>query len=286
MGGSFTWPSHEHLRAIYEHMVDGILVVNAQGVVVCANPAASRMLSGNGATIEGKVFGFPIVDRNAVVIDLIADLRGVRSAEMRVSAVEWRGEPAHLLSLRDITEQVTLIGDLERAANFDTVTGLPNRSQFHQRLEHAVRESRRHAGLVALLFIDLDDFKAVNDLYGHGIGDEFLALAGRRLEALLRENDTLARLGGDEFTVVLTQLQHPREAEVVANKIIKSFRAPFDIATHAINCGASIGITVFPQDADTVEDLVRKADSAMYVAKNAGKSTYRFYSSDAESPVR
>lgn len=284
MGRPPTWPSHEHLRAIYEHMGDGILIVDALGVVVCANPAASRMLTGRDGMLEGEMFGFPISDRHAVVIDLITGTSGVRSAEMRVSDVEWHGEPARLLSLRDITEQATLLARLEHAAHVDHVTGLPNRVQFYGRLEQAVRESRRHGGLVALLFIDLDDFKSVNDRHGHGVGDAFLAVAGRRLEALLRSEDSVARLGGDEFTVVLTQLQSAAEAEIVANKIIESFALPFDVAHHSIRSGVSIGIALFPQDADTVDDLVRLADGAMYVAKGLGKGTYRFHSAESGTP--
>ena len=277
MGDLPTWPDHEHLRAIYEHMVDGILIVDAAGVVVCANPAAVRMLVGGDGALEGELFGFPVADRNDVVIDLFNDRRGVRAAEMRVAGIAWRGEPAHLLSLRDITEQTALLGKLERAANFDLVTGLPNRQQFGRRLEQAMQESRRHGGLIALLFIDLDDFKSVNDQYGHGVGDAFLELVARRLEALLREGDSVARLAGDEFTVLLTQLAHPHDAEVVATKIVASLGQPFEVADHAISSGASVGIALFPQDADAGDALVRRADHAMYAAKSLGKGRYRFY---------
>jgi diguanylate cyclase (GGDEF)-like protein len=277
--GEPTWPDHEHLRAIYEHMIDGILIVDAEGVIVCANPAAVRMLAGGAGTgtLAGELFGFPVADRNAVVIDLLSDRHGVRSAEMRVAGIDWRGERAHLLSLRDITEQTALLGLLERAANFDLVTGLPNRQQFHRRLEQAIQESRRHGGLIALFFIDLDDFKSVNDRHGHGVGDAYLASVGRRLEDLLREGDSVARLAGDEFTVLLTQLAHPHEAEVVAAKIVSSLGQPFEVSGLAIASGASLGIALFPQDADTGDALVRRADLAMYVAKNHGKGTYRFY---------
>ena len=277
-----TIPDHEHLRSIYEFMVDGILIVDAQGVIVCANPAATKMFAGRTRTLEGEVFGFPIEDRNAVVIDLLTQTHGVRAAEMRVAAIEWRGEPAHLLSLRDITEQTTLLGQLQRAANFDFVTGLPNRAQFTRYLEQAVRESRRHGGLIALLFIDLDDFKSINDEHGHGVGDAYLTMVARRLEALLREEDSVARLAGDEFTVVLTQLRHPREAEVVANKIVESLAETFEVGEQSISSGASIGIALFPQDADAGDLLIRRADRAMYQAKKLGKSMYRFYSDDAD----
>lgn len=273
-------PDHEHLRAIYDLMVDGILIVDAQGVIVCANPAATRMLAGRTGTLEGEVFGFPIADRNAVVIHLVTQLQGVRAAEMRVAAIEWRGESAHLLSLRDITEQTKLLGQLERAANYDFVTGLPNRAQFTQHLEQATRESRRHGGLVALLFIDLDDFKSVNDEHGHGVGDAFLKMVGERLAALLREEDSVARLAGDEFTVVLTRIQHPQEAEVVAHKILESLAQPFDVDERSIHSGASIGIALFPDDADECDALVRRADTAMYQAKQLGKGKVRLYSTD------
>ena len=276
-----TRPDHEHLGAIYELMVDGILIVDTQGVIVCANPAATRMLAGRSGTLEGELFGFPIADRNAVVIHLVTQVLGVRTAEMRVVPIEWRGESAHLLSLRDITELTTLLGELNRAANFDFVTGLPNRVQFTQHLDQAVRESRRHGGLVALLFIDLDDFKSVNDEHGHGVGDAFLKMAGQRLAALLREEDSVARLAGDEFTVVLTHLQHPREAEVVASKILESLAQPFDVDERSISAGASIGIAFFPHDADECDALLRRADNAMYRAKQLGKGKYRFYQADA-----
>jgi diguanylate cyclase (GGDEF)-like protein len=262
---------------IYEQMTDGILIVDAAGVIVCANPAATRMLAGGTGALEGESFGFPVADRNAVVVDLFAGRGGVRSAEMRVANVVWRGEGAHLLSLRDITEQNSLLGQLERAANFDLVTGLPNRQQFHRRLEQAVQESRRHGGSIALLFIDLDDFKSVNDRHGHSIGDLFLASVGRRLEDLLRKGDSVARLGGDEFTVLLTQLAHPHEAEVVATKIVASLGQPFEVADQAISSGASIGIALFPRDADTGDALIRRADIAMYEAKKLGKGMYRLF---------
>ena len=271
-------PDHEHLLAIYELMSDGILIVDAEGVIVCANPAAAHMLAGRTRMLEGEVFGFPIADRNAVIIDLLTDVLDVRTAEMRVAAIEWRGEAAHLLSLRDITQQTTLLRQLEQAANFDLVTGLPNRGQFQRRLEQAIRESRRHGGLIAVLFIDLDDFKRVNDQHGHDVGDVYLKMVGQRLNDLLREEDSAARLAGDEFTVLLTQLEQPRDAEAVALKIVASLGLPFDIGAHTITSAASIGIAIFPHDADAGHALVSRADAAMYEAKRAGKNMYRFYS--------
>ncbi len=281
-----TQPDHEHLKAIYESMLDGVLVVDSNGLIVCANPAATRMLAGPDGRLEGEAFGFPIADGNAVVIDLLGRLHGVQVAEMRVGLIEWRGEPAHLLSLRDITEQTRLLEQLERAANFDFVTGLPNRAQFSQHLDQAIKESRRHKAPVGLLFIDLDDFKYVNDQHGHGVGDALLKLVGERLGTLLREVDSVARLGGDEFAVLLTHLQHPDEAEVVAGKIVASLGQPFNIAGRAIHSGTSVGIALFPDDADDAAALFRRADVAMYQAKKLGKSTFRRFSLDPEAMGR
>ncbi|MFO7545104.1 MAG: diguanylate cyclase [Trueperaceae bacterium] len=275
-------PDTDHLHLIYERMVDGIIIVDAWGVIVLANPAATRMLQGRTGTLVGAPFGFPIADRHAAVIDLITDRNGPRVAEMRVSEVEWQGQPARLLNLRDITEQTTLNRQLERLANFDFVTGLPNRSRFARRLERAMTESRRHGGLIALLFIDLDDFKSINDEHGHDVGDTFLRLVGQRLEALLREEDSVARIGGDEFSVLLIQLKHPREAEVVANKIVENLALPFHVGELTIQSGASLGISLFPQDADAGDVLMRRADLAMYEAKKLGKGKYRFYSMAAD----
>lgn len=278
-----TQPDHEHLKAIYESMVDGILIVDLNGVIVCANPAAARMLAGPTGRPEGEAFGFPIADRNAVVIDLINQRHGVRSVEMRVGHIEWRGAPAHLLSLRDITEQTRLLEQLERAASFDFVTGLPNRALFSQHLDHALKDSRRHNSTVGLLFIDLDDFKRVNDEHGHGVGDALLKLVGERLGELLRAVDSVARLSGDEFAVLLTHIQHPDEAEIVAGKIVASLGQPFDIAGRAITSGASVGIALFPRDADEAAALLRRADDAMYEAKKLGKNTFRSFALDSDT---
>ncbi len=278
-----TQPDHEHLKAIYESMVDGILIVDLNGVIVCANPAAARMLAGPTGRPEGEAFGFPIADRNAVVIDLINQLHGVRSVEMRLGYIEWRGAPAHLLSLRDITEQTRLLEQLERAASFDFVTGLPNRALFSQHLDHALKDSRRHNSTVGLLFIDLDDFKRVNDEHGHGVGDALLKLVGERLGELLRAVDSVARLSGDEFAVLLTHIQHPDEAEIVAGKIVASLGQPFDIAGRAITSGASVGIALFPRDADEAAALLRRADDAMYEAKKLGKNTFRSFALDSDT---
>lgn len=267
----------EHLRAVFDHMVDGVLIVDADGVIVGANPAAARMFPGPPGALLGAVFGFPIADRQAVVIDVLPDRHGPRMVEMRVADVAWHGAPAQLLSLRDITEQTNLLARLDHDAHVDRVTGLPNRAQLERRLAAALADARRSGGLVAVLFVDVDDFKAVNDRYGHQAGDAFLKAVGGRLKAHVRVADTVARLAGDEFVVVLAGLDDPREAEAVAAKVLEGMATPFAIDDHRIAAGASVGVAVFPSDADAAAELVRKADVAMYAAKRLGKGTYRRY---------
>ncbi|RJF97377.1 putative bifunctional diguanylate cyclase/phosphodiesterase [Noviherbaspirillum saxi] len=170
------------------------------------------------------------------------------------------------------SEQETL-----RRANFDALTGLPNRSLFRERLQYEVTASRRSGRLLALLFIDLDRFKEVNDLLGHDAGDELLKQTAARIRASVREVDTVARLGGDEFTVILTNLDGRSHVENIAEKILSAISRPYLLNQEEIYVSGSIGITLHPGDASEPERLVRNADQAMYVAKNAGRNQFSFF---------
>jgi diguanylate cyclase (GGDEF)-like protein len=166
---------------------------------------------------------------------------------------------------------------LNYLAQFDPLTGLANRSLLWDRLDHAIVRARREGGVVTLMFIDLDDFKAVNDQHGHGTGDALLKSVAERLEGTVRESDTVARLGGDEFTVVLEGPHRPELAGIVAQKILEALADPFQINGREIFMTASIGIVVYPLDGDVVDDLVRDADIAMYAAKEAGRNNFQFF---------
>lgn len=160
---------------------------------------------------------------------------------------------------------------IHHLALHDNLTGLPNRLYFNLRLDHVLtRASRQHAGF-ALLCLDLDDFKPINDRFGHKAGDVALAEVGRRLQQALRRSDTVARVGGDEFMVIMEDLTDPAEACAVAGKLIDAVRAPLRIAEHDILLGASIGISFFPRSGGDADQLVRSADQAMYHAKTRGK---------------
>lgn len=267
-------PGPAQLRAIYERMTDGILIVDGDGVILEANPAARRMLPGGSAGPEGGSFGFPIADRNAVVIELLSPGGDVRTAEMRVSTLDWHGQAARLLILRDITEQTVLLQRLHRLANYDSVTGLPNRTLFFEHIGQAIREARRHDHRVGLLFLDFDGFKRVNDTFGHDFGDRLLRQIGHRLDQVLREGDSVARFAGDEFLVTLTQVKEADEASVVARKLLAAFDAPFELDEHVVTTSASIGVAFFPDDAADASELLQRADGAMYRAKTKGGNRF------------
>ncbi|PWF55432.1 bifunctional diguanylate cyclase/phosphodiesterase [Massilia glaciei] len=162
-------------------------------------------------------------------------------------------------------------------ANFDLLTGLPNRRLFRDRLDHEIKKSQRTGQPLALLFIDLDRFKEANDLLGHTIGDQVLIEAAQRICACVRQSDTVARLGGDEFTVILTELDGGSHVETVAQKINDTLSRPFYLGNEVVYLSASIGITLSPYDAADAENLIRNADQAMYVVKSEGRNHFSYF---------
>ena len=177
----------------------------------------------------------------------------------------------------DITQQKRDEEQLMKQANFDSLTGLPNRTLALDRLAQALLRVRRDQSVCALLFIDLDQFKKINDTQGHVIGDRFLVQAAHRLTSCVRDGDTTARLGGDEFLVILPELENTGNVEIVAEKILAAFSLPFKVEGHEYYVTASIGITFHPLDGHEAQTLLRNADAAMYQAKHDGRNTYRFF---------
>ncbi|MET0856229.1 MAG: EAL domain-containing protein [Telluria sp.] len=178
---------------------------------------------------------------------------------------------------RNITERKAAEEESWKKANFDVLTGLPNRRLFRDRLEQDVRHSERTGMAIALMFVDLDRFKEVNDLLGHDAGDILLSQSAQRISACVRRTDTVARLGGDEFTVILTEVNDVKHVEVLATEIVDELARPFHILHDILHISCSIGITLFPRDASTPEALVRNADQAMYVAKTSGRNRFHFF---------
>jgi diguanylate cyclase (GGDEF)-like protein/PAS domain S-box-containing protein len=192
---------------------------------------------------------------------------------------DQRGQATRVIgTLSDISQKKMAEHEVWYRANYDQLTALPNRSFFLDRLEYEVLHSKRAVQPFTVMFIDLDRFKEVNDLHGHSAGDQLLRIVADELKASVRESDTVARLGGDEFTVILPALADPLQVELIAEDILRKLSAPIEVAGNVVHISVSIGVTFFPRDADHSGDLVRNADQAMYVAKNAGRNCCRFFS--------
>ncbi len=178
----------------------------------------------------------------------------------------------------DISEAKQTQEQLYHMAHYDSLTGLANRRYFLDRLESTLDEARRSKDPVAVMFIDVDAFKLINDNFGHRVGDQLLREMSDRLKACVRESDTVSRIGGDEFTLILPKLHYPQSGAIVAQKVIQRVSEPFNIEQREIVVTTSIGIAVFPDDAADADSLVQNADAAMYRAKETGKNNYQFFS--------
>lgn len=202
----------------------------------------------------------------------------IRSRGTVVSRDPLSDKPQRMTgTFTDITEKRRSEGIVWEHANFDQLTGLPNRRLFRDRLDHEIRKAQRNGAPLALLFIDLDRFKEANDLLGHTVGDQVLVESASRICACIRQSDTVARLGGDEFTVILTELDAERHVELVAQKINETLSKPFLFGNEVIYLSASIGITLYPSDACDAENLIRNADQAMYVVKSQGRNHFSYF---------
>ncbi len=175
-----------------------------------------------------------------------------------------------LARLKKTNEQITHL------AYHDFLTSLPNRTLFYDRLKQAITKARRDKESIAVLFLDLDGFKAINDTFGHDVGDALLREVSERIVACVRDSDTVARMGGDEFTVILSNVQTSNASDRVAKKIVEAIASPFVLNGKNCSISVSIGIALYPDNGDTAEQLIKISDAAMYLAKHGGKNCYRF----------
>jgi len=182
----------------------------------------------------------------------------------------------------DITQHKEAEQLIEYQANYDALTGLPNRNLFNDRLSTSLKVAQRENSCLALLFLDLDRFKWINDTLGHRAGDILLKETATRLTSVLRQSDSVSRLGGDEFTVILTDLDNELDSELIAEKILAQLALPFNLDEQEVYVTGSIGITVFPSDGDTAERLYQNADNAMYAAKEAGRNQFSFFTAEMQ----
>lgn len=197
--------------------------------------------------------------------------RGIAQFDSNGKAVRIAGSMSDISKRKEAEEKIQFL------AYVDSITGLPNRTYFVDKLADILDSYKPHHRIGAVLFIDVDDFKKINDTHGHLIGDELLKNIGEKLKSCFDEDTIIARLGGDEFTILLTDLKNHEEVGKCAQKVMKAFEIPWVIKGHEFYITASIGISIFPDDGNNMSDLLRSADTAMYSAKAGGKNTYRFY---------
>ena len=203
--------------------------------------------------------------------------RAHEELERRVAERTAELQAANAKLQEEIAERQQAEERIRHMAHHDALTGLPNRNLLQDRLDQALALAQRHRHRVAVMFLDLDRFKPINDTLGHEVGDELLKVVAQRLRGAVRAVDTVARLGGDEFVVVLPEIADADAAARVAEKIIASFASPVQIGPHELTASTSIGIALYPDDNDAVHGLMKQADAAMYLAKRAGRNRFHFH---------
>jgi diguanylate cyclase (GGDEF)-like protein/PAS domain S-box-containing protein len=276
-------------RDIIDHAGDGIVVFDRELRCVLWNDfmkeltgvEAVEVLHHSAAEVfpqephVEELLGRALAGETVSSPDMHFDGRWV-SAVYRPYVDEEGSETAGVVAmLRDITARKAAEQQIEYQAYHDALTGLANRRLFQEHLSLALALAQRRENQVAVLFLDLDHFKVINDSLGHSIGDALLQQVSKRLKNAVRDGDTVARVGGDEFTIVLQELSHAQDAAVVAQKVLRTIAAPIDVGPHRLYVTASIGITLFPADGEDAETLLKNADAAMYRAKDEGRNTYQ-----------
>lgn len=286
-------------RAV-ENTSDSVVITDAEGVIEYANPAFERMtgyaqkeiLGGKPGIVksgrQGEAFYrrlWETLRRGGTFNEVFVNRR--KSGELyyeekTITPIkDGDGRITHFVATgRDITQRMQVQERLEHLAHHDALTSLPNRTLFHDRLRQVLAHSRRRSVRAGVVFLDLDEFKDVNDRFGHDCGDRLLQSLATRLRAAVREGDTVARFGGDEFAVLLDEIVTDRDIVAIADKLLRSTAEPHVIDGREIVITASLGVSVFPNDADDANTLLKHADIAMYRAKELGKNTHQFYSPD------
>ncbi|MCO6441095.1 MAG: EAL domain-containing protein [Nitrococcus mobilis] len=292
-------PIHGRLAAaVIDSASEGILVIDRSQRIIYVNPAFARLIGTSAQYALGQnALGY--LAPHAGTRDFFAELwrtlvradrwqgetRLCRSDGTRFPAAlslsvirDERGRTAYVAgTLIDISVRKQAEEQIRYQANYDPITGLPNRTLFIKRLTQALKQANRKHCQAALLFLDMDHFKQINSILGHESGDRLLREVAQRLLRCVRENDSVIRVGGDEFAIVLPEVPRPRVAARVARKVIAALAQPFEVAGSEVSTGASIGIALYPVDADNCDSIRQHADMAMYRAKQSGRGNYQFF---------
>jgi diguanylate cyclase (GGDEF)-like protein/PAS domain S-box-containing protein len=279
-------------RLLFEQNAAGVCVSEMDSTIIDCNLTFAKMLGYSRSELIGIRIGEHYVrpEERTELVAVLADAPTLNSVEIEMIRKDGRrmwaltnltlvGDRIHS-TVVDISDRKRAEEQIEFHAYHDVLTMLPNRKLFTDRLTHSLSRARRSGKSLAVMFVDLDHFKSINDRLGHEAGDELLLEMARRLRANVRDDDTVARLGGDEFTIILAELRYPEDAVNVTEKILKAVEQPLLIAGTSIEVSASIGIAIFPDDGNDAESLLRNADSAMYRAKEAGRNTYQLCTDD------
>lgn len=289
------------IRSILQTVTDAIITIDSHGIVETFNSAAERIFGYHESEVIGRNISMLMPDPHRSAHD------GYIQRFLNGSAARLVGQTVEQIALRkngdcfpidlsvnpmriggaikftgvvrDITNRKAAEAEINRLALTDPLTGLANRNQFSRRLDDAFKIANRQSSQIALLLIDLDKFKPVNDTYGHPAGDALLRLVADELLKLTRDVDTVARLGGDEFAVLLFEPETREAVSHVAQRIVETLNRPFEVLGQQVKIGGSVGVAFHPSDAQDQETLFRFADLALYAAKDAGRNTFRFYDS-------
>lgn len=297
--------SEEYVRAVLESTSDGIITFSQDGTIETANTSIARIFE----ISEGAILGDNLKSYVAATPDMAdifignfedqiknwektegrIEFTGLRSSgkkfpvDFSISLMSLENKTRYVGIIRDITEWKNAEERLTQLAQYDALTGLANRSLFRDRLIQALARSDRNNGYVALLFLDLDRFKIINDTFGHDAGDDLLIQTAQRLVSCVRKTDTVARLGGDEFTIILEEAKDLAIAGKIAIKILEEMAKPFFLKKHEVYVTTSIGISSYPESGEDAELLIKAADTAMYAAKTDGRNNYKFFDPNMDS---
>ncbi|KJU82661.1 response regulator receiver modulated diguanylate cyclase/phosphodiesterase with PAS/PAC sensor(s) [Candidatus Magnetobacterium bavaricum] len=291
--------NEEKFRSITSCAMDAIIVIDHELHISYWNPAAEEMFGYTNEEIIGSDI-YSIFLSSSCSDELLAviaadsqgqdakdkkifQLCGIKKnktefpIEVSLSSYLMRDNRSLLGIVRDITQRKEMEQMLQELAHYDTLTSLPNRVLFNMRFGMALEMAKRENRLIAIMFLDLDRFKLVNDTLGHDVGDLLLKEVAQRLQGLLRKSDTVARMGGDEFTIILTAITDELDVTMVAQKVIEIVSQPFHLRGHECSIGTSIGISLYPHDGQTIDTLMGNADTAMYIAKRDSGNAFRLF---------
>ena len=290
--------SHLHLSAsVFENSVESIIITDPRGRIVSVNPSFTEVTGYTEAEVLGKnprilSSGKHEMDFYEKMWKAILD-KGQWSGEiwnrrkdglvfpeqLSITAIKDKGgNVTHYAGVfTDISEHKKHVELIEYMAFHDNLTGLINRLTFYDLLQVEIAHAKRYGYTTAVMFLDLDYFKEVNDNYGHNMGDLLLKKVAKEIRNCLRSGDTVARFGGDEFTALLPQLRKDEDFKLIASKIVDLFKKPFNVNGYDLRLGVSIGIAIYPTHGDDVTSIMNKADDAMYYVKNHGRNNYRLY---------